>query len=252
MRIAVVADIHGNLAALEAVIADLAGMSPDLVVNLGDCVSGPLEPGRTADLLMSLDWPTVMGNHDRALIDRPRHEMGDWDQPAFDEMTPSQLDWVRGLPATRVIEGVLLCHGTPSSDSRYLLEQVVAGHMVLRDPADIAADLDGVAAEVVLCAHSHMPRHVLLTDGRLVVNPGSVGAQAYRDDTPSDHVMQNGSPHARYAILDRKGAVWTVAQRFVAYDWNAAADRVLAKGHPEWENALRFGRMGRADASDKA
>src|SRR5215471_15524104 len=65
MRIAVLADFHGNLAALEAVVEDLQNRRPDQVVNLGDCVSGPLWPSETAALLMALGWPTVRGNHDR-------------------------------------------------------------------------------------------------------------------------------------------------------------------------------------------
>ena len=59
MRIAVLADIHGNLPALEAVVADLQNRRADQIVNLGDCVSGPLWRKETAELLMALDWPTV-------------------------------------------------------------------------------------------------------------------------------------------------------------------------------------------------
>ena len=65
MRIAVVADIHGNVRALRAVMDDIKQVAPDSVVNLGDCVSGPLWPRETAELLIRFDWPTVRGNHDR-------------------------------------------------------------------------------------------------------------------------------------------------------------------------------------------
>jgi predicted phosphodiesterase len=71
MRIAVVADIHGNVRALRAVMDDLKQVAPDSVVNLGDCASGPLEAAETIDVLMSLAWTTVRGNHDRQLLDRP-------------------------------------------------------------------------------------------------------------------------------------------------------------------------------------
>ena len=71
MRIAVFADVHGNLLALEAVLADIASRSPDATVNLGDCLSGPLQAAATADLLMSRDFLTIRGNHDRQLLDRP-------------------------------------------------------------------------------------------------------------------------------------------------------------------------------------
>ncbi len=65
MRVAVISDIHGNLRALEAVLADIKTRSADATVNLGDCVAGPLWPQETFDLLASLAFPTVRGNHDR-------------------------------------------------------------------------------------------------------------------------------------------------------------------------------------------
>jgi Calcineurin-like phosphoesterase len=71
MRIAIFADIHGNILALEAVLTDLQSRRVDKFVNLGDCVSGPLWPRETAELLMRLSWPTVRGNHDRWVTDWP-------------------------------------------------------------------------------------------------------------------------------------------------------------------------------------
>ena len=65
MRIAVIADIHGNLPALEAVLADIRHRKADRVINLGDCVSGPLWPSEVVDLLMARDDLTIRGNHDR-------------------------------------------------------------------------------------------------------------------------------------------------------------------------------------------
>ena len=80
MRIAVVADIHGNVRALRAVMDDLKEVAPDTVVNLGDCVSGPLEAAETADVLISLAWTTIRGNHDRQLLDRPVDRNGQFRQ----------------------------------------------------------------------------------------------------------------------------------------------------------------------------
>ena len=75
MRIAAISDIHGNLLALEAVLADVATQSVDVVVNLGDLLSGGVQPRETADRLMELDLPTVRGNHERQLL---RSEGGVW------------------------------------------------------------------------------------------------------------------------------------------------------------------------------
>src|SRR5215472_7062147 len=110
MRIAIMSDVHGNLPALEAVVDDLRRRDIDQVVNLGDCVSGPLWPRETAELLIRLGWPTVYGNHDCWVTDCPpeRHYRSD----AF--AYSSQLAWLRALPATLELgDGVFACHGRP-------------------------------------------------------------------------------------------------------------------------------------------
>ena len=83
MRIAILADIHGNVLALEAVFADLKFRNVDQVVNLGDCVSGPLWPRETAEFLRQLNWPTVRGNHDRWVTDWPPEKHNPSDAFAF-------------------------------------------------------------------------------------------------------------------------------------------------------------------------
>ena len=101
MRIAVIADIHGNILALEAVLADLARRGgADHVVNLGDCVSGPLWPRETMERLEGLAWPTVRGNHDRRVADDPLDAMGPSDRFAHDRLTAAQRDWLAALPIT--------------------------------------------------------------------------------------------------------------------------------------------------------
>src|SRR5205085_2112441 len=113
MRIAVVADIHGNVRALRAVMEDLKQVAPDSVVNLGDCASGPLEAAETIDVLMSLAWTTVRGNHDRQLLDRPIEKMGSSDKAAASELKNHHSAWLSTLDTTAEIEDLLLCHGTP-------------------------------------------------------------------------------------------------------------------------------------------
>ena len=103
MRIAVLADIHGNLRALEAVRADLAKRSPDVVVNLGDHVSGPLQATATADLLMQESYIQIRGNHDRQLIDRAPVDMGPSDQAAHTQLNSGHLTWLASLPATQML-----------------------------------------------------------------------------------------------------------------------------------------------------
>ena len=244
MRIAAIADIHGNLRALEAVLADVADRAPDLVLNLGDTVSGPLEAVGTADLLMARGFPTVRGNHDRHLVHPPPGGMGRSDRTAHAQLLPRHLDWLAALPATlRPAPGVLALHGRPDDDTELLLDVPTRKHGLVRAPVrEIAARLgDPGDAALVLCGHSHRPDAVGLPGGPLVVNPGSVGLQGFEDDEPFPYRTSAGSPHARYALLDRTARGWAVTWRAIPYDWDAAADTARRNGRAAWATALATG-----------
>jgi len=244
MRIAVVADIHGNVRALRAVMDDLKQVAPDRVINLGDTVSGPLEAAETADVLISLAWTTIRGNHDRWLLELPREKMGRSDAAAFAELKNHHHAWLSTLEETATIEDIFLCHGTPGSDTTYLLETVQPdGHVRLATQAEVGKRLGSEHAPIVLCGHTHVPRIVHLADGRTVINPGSVGLQAFSDLEPFNHSTETGAPHARYAVLDRAKAAepWRVSFRVVAYDWDGAAASAMKKGREDWARWLRTG-----------
>ncbi len=254
MRLAAISDIHGNLPALEAVLADIARAGVDLTLNLGDIVSGPLWPSETAQLLMALDLPTIRGNHERQVLATAPH--GASDAFAAARLTQAQRAWLAALPATRLVGGdVFCCHGTPSSDLHYFLETVTpdfvrggAPGIRAASSAEVAARALDVPQRLILCGHTHVPRDALLADGRLVVNPGSVGLQAYDDTHPNPHVVENGTPHARYALLTGAAGQWQVEHRCVPYDADAAARRAEANGRGDWADALRSGRVGRFES----
>ncbi|MBB5751393.1 metallophosphoesterase family protein [Prosthecomicrobium pneumaticum] len=242
LRIAVVADIHGNLAALDAVIEDIAAASPDLVVNCGDCVSGPIEPAGTAERLLGLGWPTVRGNHDRYLVTLEPEAMKATDRVAYDRLAQRHFDWLETLPMTmEVAPGVLMFHATPADDRPYLTDAVAEERIVLAAPEAVAEAIAGVAGELFLFGHSHVPRQVRLPAGALLVNPGSVGLQAYHDEHPVPHRVEVGSPHARYAIVEGRAGLWRVEQRAVPYDWEHSARLADELGRPDWAYALRTG-----------
>lgn len=242
MRIAIIADVHGNILALEAVLRDLAGRGADLTVNLGDCVSGPLWPAETAARLEALRWPTVRGNHDRLVAESPRALMGASDAFAFDQLDARQRETLGALPERWVhASGVLAFHGTPSSDVTYLLEDVMEGRLTLSGPKAIAERLSGAQAPLLLCGHSHLPHVVQGPGGSLIVNPGSVGCPGYIDEAPPRHISEAGSPHARYAIATRRREGWAVDLIAVEYDWEGAAKRAGENGRPEWAKALATG-----------
>lgn len=236
---ALLADIHANVWALEAVLADIDRRGIARLFDLGDSLYGPLDPAATADLLLARDVPSIRGNGDRLLLVEPR-------PPAFQAsaecLAPRHFAWLRALPPTRVVlDDVLLCHGTPASDATYLLEPPTGEGGRPRPRDEIARDLAGVPQRLVCCAHSHVPRVVALADGMLVVNPGSVGVPAYDDDAPAPHVMESYTPHAKYAILTRRGPAWAVELIQVPYDWERASARAVALGRPDWATALASG-----------
>jgi hypothetical protein len=82
-----------------------------------------------------------------------------------------------------------------------------------------------------------------LDDGRMIINPGSVGLPAYAGDRPNAHLVESGSPHARYAVLSNEGDGWVVELVSVNYDWEQAARDAEANGRFNWSRALRTGRV---------
>jgi predicted phosphodiesterase len=232
-KLAIISDVHGNRWALEAVLEDIRQRGVESIANLGDCLYGPLDPAGTADILMQLDIPTVRGNEDRIIVE---------DSGESPTLGPEQLDWLRALPLTAVIDGrILLFHGTPRDDASYLLWNIEQNGAVLRDGEEVLARLEGSGQQLLLCGHDHLQRTMHLPDGRLVVDPGSVGLPAYSDDQPYPHSMESGSPHARYAIIERAEDGWAVERVMVPYDWRAAADRAKSNGRDDWAEWLMNG-----------
>lgn len=240
MRIAAFSDIHGNAPALRAVLADVATLGCDRLVQLGDALSGPLWPRETAAILQDLDAVHVLGNHDIALFDPARHAPGRADRFALGELDPAVIDWLRSWPANCPVGDEVLCfHGAPHDADHYLLEEAPNGDPRLRPIADIEADLRGRRARVMICGHSHTQRIVQLSDGTHVVNDGSVGLPAYEEPLRGGTVfVQAGSPHARYAVIDIRPASVSVSLRAVEYDWRAASARAQALGFPDWARWL--------------
>jgi diadenosine tetraphosphatase ApaH/serine/threonine PP2A family protein phosphatase len=242
MKIAAISDIHGNLGALDAVLANIARRGADLTVNLGDILSGPLSPRETAERLMPLGLPTIRGNHERQLLAADLRNMGHSDRYARDCITAEQREWVAALPATLwVTEEVFLCHATPDSDVECYLEDIENGELIPSPLAQIVARTAACTAPLIFCGHTHIPRVAYLPSGQVIVNPGSVGIQAYEGHHPVPHEVEVGSPHARYAIAEKTAGGWTVDLIAVPYDWETAA--VLAGAHqrPNWMAPLRTG-----------
>src|SRR4051812_48063684 len=155
MRFAVIADVHGNYLALEAVLADIAAQGIADIVNLGDMASGPLDARRTLDLMMPLGAVSVRGNHDRYITDWTLEQMYPSDRLAHSQLTPAQMDWLRALPFSAVYrDEVYLCHATPDDDNTYWMEAVTPDGIVHMAAIEtIEAKAAGIPQSLILCAH---------------------------------------------------------------------------------------------------
>jgi predicted phosphodiesterase len=243
MRLAVISDIHGNLLALEAVMADISRRGVDAVVNLGDCVASPLWPRETFERLGELNLPTVRGNHDRWVVEMPEEKLPPAGRFARNALTMEQRAALHALPPhIAVTPEILAVHGIPGDDSTYLLEEVAEGRLIPAARATVAARLGAAARPggVVLCGHSHRQALVQGPEGCTILNPGSVGCPVFAD-SPTASALEHRSPHARYAILTRQGGQWGAELLALDYDWDAAARRAVENGRPDWAVAMATG-----------
>jgi hypothetical protein len=139
MRLGVIADVHGNLPALEAVLTRLAGLAIDRIVNLGDCASGPLWPAETVQLLRASAMSHVRGNHDRALGAASPDGLGASDAYAWRNLDAEARGWLAGLPFDIEIGRARCFHVCPKDDETYLLDEVEGGRLVAARPQAVAA-----------------------------------------------------------------------------------------------------------------
>ena len=246
-KLGAIADVHGNALALAAVLRDAQEQGVGRLVDLGDTLYGPLRPREAYQFFRGAPIVAgVAGNQERKIFEASEAQLAAEPTLRFvcDDLGDEPVAWLRALPKRAVVDGELfLCHGTPSSDTTYLLEDVSSGEPRVRREEEILELLDGVAEPVVLCGHSHLARVVRLSNGQIVVNPGSVGLPAYDDNSPVEHSMETYSPHASYAIVEKNGGGWDIAIRRVAYDWDEAARQAQRLGREDWALGLATGRM---------
>ena len=244
-KIAVLSDIHGNSEALKALFKDLDKREVDLIFNLGDILYGPLDPMGTFELLQSRNIISISGNQDRIILENIDKETNLVTlKYVLNELNKEVIHFLKSLSFDYKHDtGIYLCHATPQKDDEYLLENLFSSHVSLKDNNEIEEILETIAEKIVVCGHSHQPR-VLKTKGRTIINPGSVGLQAYDDDLPIFHRMQNFSPDARYSILHLNNVnnISAIEQIVLPYDYELAARQAENNNRPDWAKWIRTGR----------
>lgn len=208
-RIAVLSDVHGNVAALEAVMEDVARQAPDEVLVGGDLVGRGPEGSEVVRRIAATGWRTIRGNHEEYLLSFRRGEVPDdwlhaaeWSAARWmaAELGSEEAGWIDALPFSLTSElspDLRLVHGTPRSTREgigpWLTDEGLAAHLA------------EVEESLLVCAHTHRPLHRRL-DGGLVVNVGSVGLPFNRDR------------RAQYALFEPTEDGWRVELRQVEYD----------------------------------
>ncbi|XPV77823.1 MAG: metallophosphoesterase family protein [Desulfovibrio sp.] len=244
--IAVISDIHGNSWALQAVLDDIRRKNITDIVNLGDHFYGPLDPAGTYEILKNLDHKAIMGNQDALLLHCTMEERKS--NPTLDgvmnALPEEAIQWVQGLPYTDLYkDSFFLCHGTPHNSSTYFIEDVKSGKAIVKSDAALKKLLLDVPHKYVLCGHSHLQQMIRVSTGQMVINSGSVGLQAYSDDVPAQHKMENYTPDARYTILHEiEVGKLTVEHVAVPYDFKKAVQQAYKMKRLDWANALLSGR----------
>ena len=216
MRLGIISDIHGNIYALDAVLAELRRLGVDRMVCNGDVAFGLVTPAAAVDRVREWGIPCVRGNTDDFAGQPDRFAGHAQFAPVWDwfhrDLGDERSQWLVGLPLRRTdLDGALLqFHGAPDNNEDSVLH-VSLSPRVERSLEEQAAVLAEYPAHVVTFGHTHTPSEHR-TGGKLLVNPGSISNQITTRD-----------PRARFAVLDGEGGRWTATLHAVEYDWERAA-----------------------------
>lgn len=205
MRVAALCDVHGNLAALEAVLAEVATLEVDAIVSGGDVVAGPF-PRECLEKLIGVGAVFVRGNAD---VDSPRAPAGSWDWTAA-QLDPLTLELLAEWPRSVSLGGVLYCHGSPRDEDEILTR--------VSPDERFRTALAGVTERIVVGGHTHVQFERVI-DGIRFVNAGSVG------------MPYEGKQGAFWALLDGED----VDLRHTPYAVDAAVASIRTSGYPASE-----------------
>lgn len=241
MRLAVLADVHGNLPALEAVLADVQPHDVDGIIVAGDLIGGGPQSVEVVRLLRSLGSLMIRGNNEDYFLAYDAGDAPDAWRVSYQWATMrcsylcldrETLDFIASLPEQHVVAldsttPIRVVHGSPSSPSGRLFPDRDPSSMSLfrkagflppgRDPVKLDLALAGVNEPVLVCGHTHIPWKQEQSD-RLVLNPGAVSGSL------------NGDVRAQYALLIWQNGRWRAEHRAVSYDLDRVRDAFRESG----------------------
>jgi hypothetical protein len=221
MRIAILADIHGNLPAFEAALDHVARQHVDQLIIAGDIVVGAPDTAACWRLAQSLGCPIVSGNHERSVahFGRP-HAPAEWNTERFgpvrwaaDQLTATERAAIDALPlALRLpdLPDLLVVHASLRSDNDSI--------MPYTPDAQLAEMFPNLQERWIVRAHNHVGQ-VRLWEERTIITAGAVGL-------PLD-----GNPSAQYLLLEQRASGWRICHHAVAYDLDAALRRFRETGY---------------------
>ena len=238
MRIAIFSDVHGNLSALEAVLADIDRQDADLVLFAGDlCLFGP-RPAECLRLVRAQRMPSVIGNTDDWLAGRGKPPERHREQIAWTnaQLITDEQAWLgrlpfglRILPTGNTADDLLIVHANPHNLIDLLFpseaEQVAHWGQARQSDADLGPLLAGVDAAAIAYGHLHIPG-VREWAGLTLINVSSVSMPGDEDG------------RAKFAILEWRGDRWGVVHQRVKYDTDAESAAFRASQPPGWEQAV--------------
>jgi predicted phosphodiesterase len=228
-RVAALSDVHGNAAALEAVLADISRETPDRIVIAGDLVLNGPDPAGVVDMLRgrAADGTLIAaGNTDVAVADFDFAAAFPWmtdgvpdaivdaAEWAHDALGEERVEWLRGLPAERRLRTdddtlVLVCHASPGSQTAGLDRDL--------DPSVTIERVAGTDARVIICGHTHLPE-VRDLGWKVIVNDGSAG------------YVFDGDPTASWVLIDIEDGEVRAEIRRTTFDTLAVANAISARG----------------------
>jgi predicted phosphodiesterase len=228
VRLALISDIHGNLPALEAVLAEIEREGADEIICLGDVAVGP-QPGETLDRVRELGCPVVLGNWDAYFVEgfpeqtteigRQLVEMGEW---WAGQLSEEHRAFIATFVDTLARPGLVAFHGSPSSYEDFIYATT--------PDAELVQMLDGTRAPMMAAGHTHFAM-LRQFDGALLVNPGSVGLPFAKQEA-----VMRISPWAEYAIVDAEDGRLSVDLRRTQFDVDSLLALIRKSGmpHADW------------------